>query len=556
MKTLGLDIGTSSIKAVVLEQVFGRIELLENIIEPLEHSENTISPEEKTILTQSQKDALKKILTKITIADKVIINLPKIIASTRIFNFPTKDRKTIQNSIQFELEDEIPFEIEKIIYDFSILHHQENNSTVLVAFALKKDLETLLEELKNIGLDPDCVTIETFGLSSLLKRYLQDSLDAHAAPFCIINIGASQSLIQIFLKHEPLLTHVSNIGGDHFTQAIANKYGLSFEQAEATKIENAFLLTKTHLNNPSFNITEDQKLFSQILEDVAAPLIREIKQTLIAYKTQYHHTAKSIYLTGGGSLIPNLSLYFEEQIQIPVYPFQPLSKIIGPSLQLSETTESRIVNAVGLSLSLIKPDKQKLINFRKDEFAKATSPLGSFNFKASRRTILIATLATLFILVNLVVQYFILSSKLTAQEDKFEKVVKSILGAVSPTVMNNYKSSPSRLKTAVSKELEKYSSAQPAKVTPALSGFDVLNKVSQVIPRDMTLDVSLFNFKEKNLILKGNVDNLNNADRIQKALESIPIVSSVKKVKADFNNRKQSVEFEFEAELKTGENKN
>lgn len=564
-----------NIKAVALDVTFGRIELadyfVEAVTEPVAAAPPAAAPEAENaaaddaatpsgpaaqkkdeppapapILSAGQIQALRKLMSSQNPRyERLVVNIPKARVTTRLFNFPTKDRKVIQSSLLFELEDDIPFPLDATVRDFAIVKTESSSSTVYTAIALKADITALLSELQMLGLDPDSITIDPWASSHLLRRAMPQGFAEK--PVCMANIGATSTGIHVCVGSEPVVSHVSAYGGNQITQAIANAYGLTIAEAERAKIDGAFFITETHLKNDP-GITDEQKQFSTVLEDAIAPLVRELKQTLIAYKSNYHHPVRAIFLTGGTSLIPNLALYLEEKLQVPVFPYSYISSLVGQTLQLSDTTEAHISTAVGLALTMVKPERNAIINFRKDEFSKQGG-IGAVNLGAYRKIAVYAAAALAFIYANLIVQYLVLSARSEKQEAHLERAVKQVLGAVSPSTLSTYVNSPSALKAAVEKELAKFKTDQPLAVKLPLSGLDLLGKVSSAMPRDMVLDVNLFQFKEGRLRLTGVVEGLPNVDKILKGLENSKTLTEIAKGKVEEEPKKKTVKFEFTAKV-------
>ncbi|MEW6056750.1 MAG: pilus assembly protein PilM [Bdellovibrionota bacterium] len=575
MRILSFDIGSYAVKAVELESTFGRIELADYLIEKVVETEledvqvQTKAQEPQTtqndahqaqpqkvepkpsrqVLQNAQLAAIRRILTDRQFRyDRLVVNMPRAWITTRVFNFPTKDKKTLQNSLNFELDDEVPFAMGDIVHDFAILNKEGPHSTLYTAVALRSDILALISELQTLGLDPDIITIESWSLSQILRRTIQK--DHEGQPLCVVNIGHRQSSIHVCNGADPLLTHVSSCAGADVTRAIAQTYNLTFDQAEKAKVEGAFLLTQTHLagyvgDEP---LTPEQKQFSTVIGSALVPLVREIKQTLMSYKSQYKVSPRAIYITGGGSLIPNLQLYLEEQLKIPVFPFTYMSRIVGPTLRLSEASEAQISVASGGATAVAKLERFHLINFRKEGFSKR-SGLGSFDLKTFKRPLKYVAATLAFIYLNLIAQALILGARSGKQDAQLERAIKSVVGAVSPSVLNTYKSSPSTLKSAVTKELAKYKDVAITPAQPQISAFDVLNKVSAAIPKDMTLDVTNFEVKEGRLKLVGVVDQIMNSNRIVKALEETKIVTEVKKDKVEEDPKTKRTTFEFSAKV-------
>ncbi len=571
MRILAIDIGYYSIKAVELESSFGRLELINYIIESFKETDkksddhepalnaqqaatqNENQPKEKKkepkrkVLTDSQLAALKKIKSEHSFKyEKCVINFPNTYVTNRLYQFPTKDRKIIQSSLEFELEDDIPFAAEDIIKDFAIIRSDSTISHIFTAIILKRDMVQFLSELQMIGFDPDTVTIDSWAQSQLLKKAPPKGFESK--PLAILNIGSIESSVCIYSNAEPVLTHICPCGGDHITRAISSHYHIPLTDAENAKVDGAFLLTQLHLENNPSDISEDQKVFSNVIEEAIAPLIREVKQTLISFKTKNKSGPRGIFVTGGTALIPNFTLYLEETLQLPVYHYSYISHIVGSSLKLSENSEAQISNAVGLALSIIKPDRNSTINFRKDEFSK-TGGSGGLNLKQFKKVFITAAAVLAFIYTNLIIQYFILSSRSEKQSAQMERAIKSVFSTISSSTISTYMSSPSTLKSAVEKEIAKYKKNQTVIVKSGPNSLEILKKVSSSIPSDMVLDVSQFEIKDGKFKMKGTVNEMINVDRILKGLQDSKPLTDIAKGKMEEDKKKNIVNFEFTAKV-------
>lgn len=568
MKTLALDIGTYSVKLVELESLFGRIELknytqafVPNVVEASSSSElsessssdhtgtHTSPQKPRQCLTEGQLIALKELLDSQTLKyDKVVVSIPRGLVTTRLLQLPTKDKKLIQKSIAFELEDDLPVELDSVCYDFSVLQHQGGQSTVLAAIALNKDMVTLLSELQSLGIDPDIVTTESWGMGQLLSKAMPTELIG--APVCVVNIGASHTTFHMLVAERPVLSHVANVGGDSITRAIAGVYGLGFAQAETAKIEGAFLLTQAHLDsaNIAAEITEDQRKFAGTISDAMIPLVREMRQALLSFKSQYQMTPKALLLTGGSSLIPNLSTYLEELLSLPVAQLKFASKLTGDAVSLAESTEVIYSNAAGLALTPFKSEHGLPLNLRTGQFSKK-SGITAVTLTAFARPLKYVAASLIFIYANLFTQYLVLSSRVKNQDETVERSIKAVLGSVTRSALVTYLNSPSTLKSAVNKELSKHKVTTTEPEHKSVSAIDVLNKVSGTVPRGVVVDVSQFNLTDGALEIKGLIDQENDVDTFAKALEDTRILSIVDRGSITQDSKSKRYRFNLSAKL-------
>src|SRR5690606_30643650 len=109
MRILGIDLGHTSIKAVELDSTFGRYEIHE-------YHEQKVGLEEDPIEVAAR---LVQGLPKQP--DRISVALPSIKTTFRNLQFPTKDKRAIQSGVNFEIEDELPFDIDNTVFHYSIL---------------------------------------------------------------------------------------------------------------------------------------------------------------------------------------------------------------------------------------------------------------------------------------------------------------------------------------------------------------------------------------------------------------------------------------------------
>ena len=563
MRILSIDIGTHSIKLIELDARFGRLDLIDYLLEPVQEepiqtsdiTETEVQKVPQTkILSEGQISAIRRIAIDHPLKyDRLTVGLPLGLITTRVFSFPTKDRKTIQKSISFELEDEVPVSLNDSIFDFAQLQTQGNSTTVLSAVTLKKNLIALLSELQLLGLDPDMVTTEGWATGQLLHKCVPG--DYAGTPICIVNLGAKFTSFQMLVNENPILSHSVQIGGNAISQGIAKAFNISFDQAEKTKTDSGFLITETHLKDQKAHgsITAEQKEFADIISDSMKPIVREIRQTLMSFRSQYQVTPKAIFITGGGSQLPNIALYLEEILKLPVFHLKYSSNILGQTLQLSEGTEALFSTSMGLALSIVKPERGSSINLRKDEFEKKGG-IGQFSLKTFERPLKYMAAGLAFIYANIFIQYLVLSGRNERQDIAVEHAIKNVLGTVSKSSLTSYLNSPTTLKNAVSKEITKYKPAIAAPTKKPISAFDVLNQVSVTIPRDVTLDVSQFSIKDGRFLLKGALNQMTDTDRIIKALQDTKILADVNKGKIEEDSKTKKVKFELSAKVEEPSN--
>jgi Tfp pilus assembly PilM family ATPase len=168
MRILGLDCGSSSIKAVEIDSAFGRYDIHD-------YHECPITAEMPIAA------AIRKIIQSLPKPpDRVVMSMPIGKTTFRTLSLPTRDKKSIQSSVGFELEDELPFAIDACTYDYVILSQNKQGSQVHIAATLKSHVQTVLDFCKIHKLDPDTLTTEEWSYRTLLNRIIQ--IGAQEAP--------------------------------------------------------------------------------------------------------------------------------------------------------------------------------------------------------------------------------------------------------------------------------------------------------------------------------------------------------------------------------------
>ncbi|MDI6785276.1 MAG: type IV pilus assembly protein PilM [bacterium] len=327
---IGLDISPNSVKLVELKKVKDKIFLLNigkaNISRPIVPEEEKASKldEENTIsaihnILEKCKIKSKNIIASISSGDYVVVKHIKM---------PVASEKELRESIKYEADDYIPFEIDEVEIDFEItgevLEHNETLMEVLLV-AAKKDVVNQCEEMiKKIGFKTEIISVDTFALEDALS--FQEEISGDEA-IALIDIGSKITSINIIEKGNSNFIRVIHLGGNDFTEAIANTCGLSIEEAENLKISKG--KASSPIESPevaAMNIsiitkTEDESTFlvNSVIDSVSTRLMNEITRSFSYYYTQLQKgKIERIVLCGGGAKLTNINDYLANGLGIPV----------------------------------------------------------------------------------------------------------------------------------------------------------------------------------------------------------------------------------------------
>ena len=473
MRILGIDLGSSNIKALEMDSAFGRYDIHD-------YHEHVLQPGE------NPDEELAKIIARLPKApDKVVVALSSDHATLRNLQLPTKDKKTIQSTIGFELEDELPFPSDESVFDYTLLSQGKQGTSAHVAATLKRHLVSTVMNWENKKLDPDVITTEPWAYRVLLNRLAGPTPQDY--PVLLINLGHQKTTFYLHWKGSPIFVRDLLWGGRDLTIALSKKYELPMDLAEAAKLDRGYLIT----SQTEKEFTSDQIELSNCLEENLNLLVAEIRQIELMTKSTTLNSINQIYLTGGTSLLPGLSDWLENRIGIPTKLIHALSSITPSGVTYSDQTDARFLLAASLALCQVGNSRANCINFRKGVFAKQGKS-HEINLKVLKKPLLATGIVAFCLFLSLVVQSTVYQSRLAGVDALLEKNVRSFFGNLSNSALKTYLGNTTVLRTSINKELTKQRELSKLLSPNAHSPLDFLKTLSNTIPQNVVVDLSMF----------------------------------------------------------------
>jgi type IV pilus assembly protein PilM len=251
----------------------------------------------------------------------------------RKITVPMMTAQELDEQIQWEAEQHIPFDIKDVEVDYQVLKRRPETSQMdLLLVAAKKDhISDYTQLVRNAKLKPVVCDIDAFTVQNLFEftRGLQDD-----RTIALINVGASLSSLNIISQGVSSFTREIATGGNTVTEQIQKQMGIPFEQAEAYKCGG-----KTGDHTP-YGIVPQQMM--PIIEAATDTIAAEIQRSLDFFvATSGENEISTIYLTGGSSNLPMLVQSVQRRTRVPVETWKPTEKF---------TIESKTVDPVELEL--------------------------------------------------------------------------------------------------------------------------------------------------------------------------------------------------------------
>lgn len=340
---IGLDIGSSYIKALQLKDTRSGYEL--ELFDML-----PISPElivegsiiDSIRLTEAIKELIRK--AKIKTKDAVISISGHSAVIIKRISLPDMTEEELSESIKFEAEQYIPFDIEDVNIDFQILGPQEEPGQMdVILVAVKKEIiNEYVNVVNEAGLNTIIVDVDAFALENMYGINYEIEADTYVA---LVNIGASTINMNILRGGVSAFTRDSAIGSNLQTEALQRGFNISYEEAERLKKGEAIeKVTPEDAQSVIINASED--------------IISEIKRSIDFFRGRGTSIVdiKEIILSGGCALIKGFPELLSERTGIEVRKAEPFRNIkIPKKFDMLGLEEIAPMLAVAVGLAIRRP---------------------------------------------------------------------------------------------------------------------------------------------------------------------------------------------------------
>lgn len=308
-------------------------------------------------------------------ADKnpVYYSLPGYSVFVRFIKLPPIDNGDIDQLIQFEAQQHIPFPLEEVIWSYHMLPDSGLEKEA-VLIAIKADL---LNEIDGAITAPGMKTAGVDCSPTALYNAFCNSYPDLTESVLLIDIGAKTSNL-VFSENGRFFTRSVSMGGTSVTAAIAREYNISFAEAENLKVTKGLIaLSGGHTSS----MDENTARLATCIRNAMTRLVAEIPRTTNHYRSQYGGEApKQIFLCGGGAALAYTREFIQERLNIPVQFLNPIHNVtMGKSvntdvlsreayllgelvgLGLKATGQARIkIDLIPLSVAKAKESRKKL----------------------------------------------------------------------------------------------------------------------------------------------------------------------------------------------------
>jgi len=239
----------------------------------------------------------------------------------RFVKLPAVEEEKIERIIAFEAQQNVPFPIDEVVWDYQLVGGGADEQIQVVLVAIKEDLlEAVNAAVESAGLRTSIVCVATMALYNAFRYNYSDL----AGCSLLVDIGARTTNL-LFIEPGKIFSRSVAIGGASVTSAIAKEFNEPFGAAEFRKKRGGFVgLGGAYADPADPEIARVSKIVRGTMTRLHAELMRSISH----YRAQQQgNPPDRLFLCGGSTSTPYMREFFQEKLQVPVEFFNPLRNV-------------------------------------------------------------------------------------------------------------------------------------------------------------------------------------------------------------------------------------
>ena len=337
---VGLDIGSSCVKAVEVVSRGDGFELVHLGIAPLPHDAIV---DGAFLNSGAIADAIREAVAKSgTKAKNVAAAVSGHSVIVKKISVPAMTVEELEESIRWEAEQYIPFDVNEVNLDFEVIQHgdAERPMEVLLVAAKRDLIDDYVNLIGEAGLTPSVIDVAGFAVENAFETNYEPGPEDVVA---VINIGAQVTNINVVSAGVPAFTRDVSTGGNQYTAEIQRALSISFDEAERIKI-----------GEPSVRESQDvvPQEVEQAMRAVTNTLVGEIARSLDFFSATAADTRiQRVVLAGGSARVPGIDTVFRERTGLEVEILNPLHKMM-PSNRFDPEFLAQVGPALGVGIGL------------------------------------------------------------------------------------------------------------------------------------------------------------------------------------------------------------
>ena len=330
----GIDVSKNSVKAVRLAGSGDALTLTNYVVIPYD----PVDPGDGDTLDRRIHAALEDLKVQAKIgSEPVVFSMPSHSTFNRLIKLPPVDDAKLGEIVQYEAQQQIPFNIEEVIWDYQYIDriYSPGEEKEVLLFAIKRDIvEQFLSNLKDLFFTVEAVQFGPVALFNFMNY------DQELETTCVaLDMGGDNTDL-IVIEDKKFWIRNLPITGNDITKALQKAFNIPFNEAEELKLK-------------AGQTNQAQKIFNAI-QPILRDLVNEINRSMGYYKS-ISHVSKfdKIFLLGNSARTINFQRFLSQSLQLTAARIEGLKKVqVGGGVDAGtmKTHLSGIGTAMGLAL--------------------------------------------------------------------------------------------------------------------------------------------------------------------------------------------------------------
>jgi general secretion pathway protein L len=415
--------------------------------------------------------------------DRHVVGFPIERISFHRIELPFTDQKRIDQTLAFELEAQLPFELSEGTWSYKITSREGGKAKLLVAYARRDEFAAWLEAVRECGIEPRVVPPDVMAYPSLwldATRIATQETPTLEACVAILDVSLRTSSLAVVRQHQARTMRALDVGAD-------------------------VLLPQGRLDG-----------------DAVSRFVRLVMLSLRADRAEYPEAPTELLLAGEGADSTALIEALGERLGLTV---RAMPYTLAAGDQGAVTAPRGAERAIALALVSLNPARA-VFNFRRAEFAYK----GDYQFLRKRAARLAWGVASLVFLLcgYIYARFYTLDQALLAMDNELCEVTKAVLG----TCETDFRKAQAKI--------EAPSKTSGASIIPASTAYDLLYELYANVPQagaaapaaapaageaaaaggdEVGLEFSQVDINEKRLTIEGTVKSFNAIDVLETSLK-------------------------------------
>ncbi len=325
---VGVDISSTAVKLLQLSsQGGGRFKVEHYAVEPL--PPNAVV-EKNIVEVEAVGDAVRRAMQRSgTRAKHAAVAVAGSAVITKIIPMPADlSEEELEDQIQIEANQYIPYPLEEVNMDFEILGPVRDNPDMMnvrLVASRSENVDVRVGSLQLGGLEAEIVDVEAFAMENAMRLVAEQLNLPKDAVVGVVDIGATMTTLIVLKQGSTIYTREQVFGGKQLTDEVMRRYGLSYEEAGLAKRQGG--------------LPESYEI--EVLEPFKEAIVQQVSRSLqFFYGNSEYSRVDQFVLAGGCAGISGVAEMVEEQLGVPTSVASPLA-----SMSLSNRVQAQALAA-------------------------------------------------------------------------------------------------------------------------------------------------------------------------------------------------------------------